>query len=307
MPKQTKKKIKTTDGKENKNDIWGTPLNIFSPIDSIFGFTLDVCANSENAKVKRFFTYEQNSLTKDWDRKKGTANWANIPFSNKNIWFQKAHHEAEHGAVIALLTTMDSLTNKDFQAHRKFVSHIFVFNGRIRFTNTGTNQAFNQGNVLVIYNGDQVANIEGLHQALHEKDGAPLGMLLDYSQFQKVPQSSSNVISINKNRNELRKTESAHIDFKKKENESYADLKVGLAPLVKVLNRGGSLYYRLPNGSVRSVHKSSDKRRITVIDGPHEAPVPNNDGMIVPYRIVKLICELLVQDEIGFLNKVLGK
>jgi len=109
------------DNGEVKSDIYATPPSFFKKLHGVFNFTLDVCANADNKKCDRFYNVEQNGLTQEWDREANTANWANIPYSKKAGWFQKAHSEASLGAVIGLLSTMDSLTNKSFDS--KYVSH----------------------------------------------------------------------------------------------------------------------------------------------------------------------------------------
>ena len=51
-----------------KSDIqtWETPKAFFDQLNRLFGFTLDACASSENAKVGNYYTVEQNALTQEW-------------------------------------------------------------------------------------------------------------------------------------------------------------------------------------------------------------------------------------------------
>ena len=45
---------------------WATPQDFFDSLNEEFHFNLDPCADPENAKCDRFFTKEENGLSKDW-------------------------------------------------------------------------------------------------------------------------------------------------------------------------------------------------------------------------------------------------
>ena len=67
---------KTVNVESSGNNEYETPIEIFNYWQSIFKFDLDVCASSENAKVKNFITREQNALITPW----GYRNWMNPPY-----------------------------------------------------------------------------------------------------------------------------------------------------------------------------------------------------------------------------------
>ena len=46
-------------------DDWETPEDFFRPLDREFGFTLDACANPQNAKCKRYYTEDDDGLKQD--------------------------------------------------------------------------------------------------------------------------------------------------------------------------------------------------------------------------------------------------
>lgn len=50
----------------SKTDLWETPMETFNQLNEEFSFTLDVCANKENAKCKNFFTKEDDGLSQKW-------------------------------------------------------------------------------------------------------------------------------------------------------------------------------------------------------------------------------------------------
>ena len=55
----------------SKTDEWATPQDFFDKLDREFHFTLDPCANEQNHKCDRFYTREQNGLSKNWGGKRG--------------------------------------------------------------------------------------------------------------------------------------------------------------------------------------------------------------------------------------------
>jgi phage N-6-adenine-methyltransferase len=86
-----------------KSDIqtWETPKAFFDQLNRLFGFTLDACASSENAKVGNYYTVEQNALTQEWQ---GVV-WCNPPYGREQVKFiQKAYDESvKHGSTVVCL------------------------------------------------------------------------------------------------------------------------------------------------------------------------------------------------------------
>lgn len=76
-----------------------TPPELFDPLNERFGFTLDVAALPENAKCPRYFTPDDDGLSKSW---LGETVWCNPPYSNIGPWVEKAWFEAatSHGIVM---------------------------------------------------------------------------------------------------------------------------------------------------------------------------------------------------------------
>lgn len=48
------------------SDEWETPQALFDALDTEFHFDLDVCANEDNKKCERFFSKEDDGLSKKW-------------------------------------------------------------------------------------------------------------------------------------------------------------------------------------------------------------------------------------------------
>lgn len=85
----------------SRSEEWATPPDFFASLHSEFGFTLDPCANDQNAKCQKFYTKADNGLSKDWGQ--------NIVFCNppygRNIgdWAQKCYEASLAGATVVLL------------------------------------------------------------------------------------------------------------------------------------------------------------------------------------------------------------
>lgn len=117
---------------------WGTPDEVFVPLDGEFGFTLDVCATRGNAKCARYFTEEQDGLAQDWGRE---VCWMNPPYGREiYAWTRKAREAAECGAaVVALLPASTDLAWwHDDVVGRAEVRYI---RGRVRFITDGPYRA----------------------------------------------------------------------------------------------------------------------------------------------------------------------
>jgi site-specific DNA-methyltransferase (adenine-specific) len=50
----------------SKKQNYSTPKDLFDKLNKEFNFTLDPCAEIETAVCDKFYTKEQNGLTKDW-------------------------------------------------------------------------------------------------------------------------------------------------------------------------------------------------------------------------------------------------
>lgn len=88
--------------------IYSTPQSLFNHLNNEFHFTLDVCANSDNAKCEKYFTEEIDGLKQNWI---GNC-WMNPPYNrNLKIWMNKAQEESQkHGSLICCLIPVRSNT-----------------------------------------------------------------------------------------------------------------------------------------------------------------------------------------------------
>ena len=72
----------------SETDMWATPQSFFDTLNAEFNFTLDPCATKENAKCKKFFTEEDDGLSKSWN---GESVFMNPPYGKEiSKWVKKA-------------------------------------------------------------------------------------------------------------------------------------------------------------------------------------------------------------------------
>ena len=127
---------------------WSTPQAFFDNLHSIFGFTVDVAANAENAKCEKFYTLEDDGLAQSWD---GEVVWCNPPYGRAiKDWVAKA---ASSKATVVMLIPARTDT-------RWFHEHIYnkpgvdvkFVKGRLKFGGHTENAPF--PNMVVVFRND---------------------------------------------------------------------------------------------------------------------------------------------------------
>lgn len=73
---------------------------VFDALQERFGFTVDVAATADNAKLPRFFSPARDGLAQPWD---GERAWCNPPYSDIRPWVEKAWAEDRAELVVMLL------------------------------------------------------------------------------------------------------------------------------------------------------------------------------------------------------------
>lgn len=113
----------------SKTDDWATPQDFFDDLDREFGFTLDVCADDQNAKCGRYFTREQDGLDQDW---RGIC-WMNPPYGRgiTEKWMQKAYEASKKGATVVCL--VPSRTDTKWFHEYAVKGEIRFVKGRLKF------------------------------------------------------------------------------------------------------------------------------------------------------------------------------
>ena len=120
--------------KSGGSNDWGTPQWLYDMLDSEFHFTLDPCANDDNAMCDAYFTEAEDGLVQPWGGCSEVV-FVNPPYSpwqTAYAWVHKCYDEAWAGArVVALLPVRTS--NKWFHDFVMYAEEIRFINGRLEF------------------------------------------------------------------------------------------------------------------------------------------------------------------------------
>jgi phage N-6-adenine-methyltransferase len=153
-PKRTKRHTEAVQHSSVFTD-WGTPWEVFRPLDRHFCFVLDVCASAENKKVDNYFGLDhpdparRDALTGDWlaaAQSFHTSPWVrpvafmNPPFARDqrcpiDPWIEKAAYEASLGlTVIGVIPA--SVQTRWWREHVRKADEIWFVTKRINFVAT---------------------------------------------------------------------------------------------------------------------------------------------------------------------------
>jgi len=133
----------------SKSNEWATPQNLFDELNDEFNFTLDPCATDENAKCSKYFTIEDDGLSKDWSNE---VVFMNPPYGREiKKWIKKAYEESLSGATVVCLipARTDTAYWHDFIFDK--ADDIRFLRGRLKFGNSKNSAPFPSS--IVVYQG----------------------------------------------------------------------------------------------------------------------------------------------------------
>lgn len=132
---------------------WETPNSLFEELDAKYHFTLDPCCEITTAKCKKFYTKEDDGLTKDWDNE---IVFVNPPYGKDiKLWVEKCYKESLKGVKIVMLIPARTDT-KYFHEFIYNKANIVFLKGRVKFLMDG--KQLNPApfpSMLVLYNLQQ--------------------------------------------------------------------------------------------------------------------------------------------------------
>lgn len=131
-------------------DMWGTPDEIFLPLNAEFNFTLDPCCTIGTAKCPMFFTPDEDGLKQDWS---GHRVFVNPPYSRGNIdkWMQKCVEESKKENTIVVALIPASTSSEWFHEYIIGNAEIRFVKGRINFVGAIYNAPFSS--IIAVFGG----------------------------------------------------------------------------------------------------------------------------------------------------------
>jgi len=137
----------------HKSDNYITPKWLYQELDKEFHFDMDVCTNSDNPLgTKYFITGNENGLNMPWLK----WNYCNPPYSEIDLWCERAHYEWLEGKNTVMLLPSRTGTkwfhkwiwNKE-QNLPRFNREIRFLEGRLKFQGTNNSAPFDS--MVVIF------------------------------------------------------------------------------------------------------------------------------------------------------------
>ena len=121
----------------SNTDLWSTPRDFFDDYNAIYHFDVDVCATAENALCAKFYSPEDNGLSKEWH---GVC-WMNPPYGREIIkWMKKAYESSLHGATVVCL--VPARTDTAWWHDYAMKGNIEFIRGRLKFGSSKNSAPF---------------------------------------------------------------------------------------------------------------------------------------------------------------------
>jgi site-specific DNA-methyltransferase (adenine-specific) len=131
----------------SKTDQWATPQDFYDKLNEEFHFTLDVCADPDNAKCEQFYTKEQDGLSQPWT---GVC-WCNPPYGREiGSWVRKAFFASVSGATVVMLLPARTDT-RWFHEYIYRKAEIRFIKGRLKFGSSQNAAPF--PSMVVVFKG----------------------------------------------------------------------------------------------------------------------------------------------------------
>lgn len=119
----------------SKSEEWGTPQEFFDKLNEEFNFTLDPCADDNNHKCTKYYTEEQDGLSKSWE---GETVFCNPPYGRVlKDWVQKCYEESLKPNTIVVMLIPARPDTKYFHEYIYHKAEIRFIKGRLKFVEAG--------------------------------------------------------------------------------------------------------------------------------------------------------------------------
>lgn len=151
----------------SKTNEWATPQSFFDRLNVEFDFTLDPCSDGLNAKCSKYYTQEDDGLSKSWA---GERVFMNPPYGRViGEWVRKAYEESlsENTVVVALIPARTD--TRYWHDYVMKADEIRLVKGRLKFGDGSNSAPF--PSAVVIFEGKLDGNPRLTSMVNYEKEG----------------------------------------------------------------------------------------------------------------------------------------
>ena len=145
----------------SKTDQWATPQDFFNKLNDEFNFTLDPCADEFNHKCDKYYTKEDDGLSKSWG---GETVFCNPPYGREiSKWVHKCFiesHRPNTTCVMLIPARTDTKWFHDYIYNFPFTEIRFI-KGRLKFGDSKNSAPF--PSMVVIFRPHNKRNVESLN------------------------------------------------------------------------------------------------------------------------------------------------
>jgi len=148
----------------SKSAEWETPQNLYDRLNYDYKFTLDPCSTRENAKCEKYFTMEEDGLSKSWE---GEKVFMNPPYgSDIKKWIKKAYEEGQKPNTVVACLIPSRTDTKYWHQYCMRAWKMHFIKGRLKFENKfnlgGTNSAPFPSVVVIFKNAHGCGGAHGI-------------------------------------------------------------------------------------------------------------------------------------------------
>ena len=119
---------------------WSTPRDLFHLLDKKYHFTLDPCASPENAVCEKYYTKEDDGLSKDWS---GEIVFCNPPYGRDiGKWVRKCYEESQNPPTVVVLLVPARTDTAWFHTYVYHRADVHFIHGRLKFGGAKHNAPF---------------------------------------------------------------------------------------------------------------------------------------------------------------------
>ena len=124
----------------SRSDDWETPQWLFDELNREFHFTLDPCADKHNHKCEKYYTKEQDGLSKCWECERV---FCNPPYGREiGSWVKRCYLHGRVGKGIAVMLIPARTDTIWFHEYIYKKAEVRFLKGRLKFGSSKNSAPF---------------------------------------------------------------------------------------------------------------------------------------------------------------------